>query len=69
MKAFVITNEAGRVVGHVRIIDPETRDTPRAGRPVPSAGHRVHEVQLTPDMLKIKTASELHRALEAKLAQ
>ncbi len=69
MKAFVITNETGTVVGHVRVVETDAKDTPRAGRPTVSAGHHVHEVELPHELLQIKTAPELHRALEKHLTK
>ena len=69
MKALVITNEEGTVVGHVRVVETDSKDTPIAGRPTVPVGHHIHEVELSHEMLQIKTATELHRALEKHLAK
>jgi hypothetical protein len=67
MKAFVVKNAAGKVVAHVRVVDSNSKDTPTAGRPLPPDGHTVHETVLTPELLAIKDAAKLHRALEKHL--
>jgi hypothetical protein len=69
MKAFVITNSSGKVVGHVRVEEAKSLDAPRPGHPIPPSGGRVHEVDLLPEHLAIKDAAELHRALERHIAK
>ena len=67
MKAFVITNAAGKVVGHVRVEESKSKGTPTPGRPTVDPGHRVYEIEFPNELLSIKDAGELHRALEKHL--
>ena len=63
MKAYVITNEAGKVVGHVRVEESKSKDTPTPGRPVPMAGHKVHEIEFPKELHSVKDPEQLHREL------
>jgi hypothetical protein len=67
VKAYVITNAAGKVVGHVRVEESRSKDTPTPGRPAVDPGHEVHEIEFPTELLSIKHAGELHKALEKHL--
>jgi hypothetical protein len=69
VKAFVITNPEGKVVGHVRVQESKSKDTPTPGAPVAPPGHKVHEIELPSELHGIKDARELHKALERHLNQ
>ena len=69
MKAFVITNPEGKVVGHVRVQESKSKDTPTPGAPVAPHGHKVHEIELPSELHGIQDTRELHKALERHLKQ
>jgi hypothetical protein len=63
MKAYVLTNEAGKVVGHVRVEESKSKDTPTPGRPVPMPGHQVHEIEFPKELLSVRDPEQLHQEL------
>jgi hypothetical protein len=66
MKVFVISDENGKVIGSVRAHASASKDVPSAGRPIPTKGQQVHEVELPSHLHNTTSIDELHREL-AKL--
>ena len=67
MKAYVITNEQGKVVAHIRFEESKAADTPTPGQPTAPEGHTLHEIEFPSELNTIKEPSELHNALEIHL--
>jgi hypothetical protein len=67
MKAYVITDKAGKVVAHVRETQPGSGPAP--GRPTALPGQTVHEIELPRELSAIQSVHELHQALEKHLGK
>jgi hypothetical protein len=67
VKAYVVTDKAGKVVAHVRETKPGSGPAP--GRPTALPGQTVHEIELPQELRTIQAVSELHQALEKHLGK
>lgn len=63
-KIYVITDASGEVIGTAYMGPREDKDGPVPLVPRPrKAGQRVHEMDYTPELEKLNTAEEVHRAV------
>lgn len=62
-KIYVITGRKGEVIGTARLGRSVPKGTPIPGQPTPEQGHKVHELDYTPELEKLKSPAELHKAV------
>jgi hypothetical protein len=67
MKTYVVISADGDVVGTARIPEEAPEGAPTGGRPTPSPGQTVHEMDLSDEMLGIKDVKEFHEAIRKRL--
>ena len=68
MKTYVVTRADGEVVGTARIPEEAPEGAPTGGRPTPSPGQTVHEVDLSDEILGIEDVKQFHEAVRKKLS-
>jgi hypothetical protein len=67
MKTYVVIGADGNVVGTARTPEEAPEGTPTGGRPTPSPGQTVHEIDLSDEILGIKDVKEFHEAIRKGL--
>jgi hypothetical protein len=69
MKTYVVIRD-GEVVGTARIPEPgeAPEGAPAGGRPTPSPGQTVREMDLSDEILSIKDVKEFHEAIRKSLS-
>jgi hypothetical protein len=65
MKAIVVTDKNGNIVGTARFNENEQMNTEL--RAIPLAGQKVYEIELPNQLQEFITIDELHSALQAHL--
>ncbi len=69
MKAYVITNDKGDVLGHLRADSTESKDTPQVGRPTALPGQKIHEIELPKSLYRVEDTEKLHDELKKLVAK
>lgn len=69
MKAYVITNDKGDVLGHLRAQSTESEDAPQVGRPSALPGQKIHEIELPQNLYRMDDTEKLHLELKKLVAQ
>jgi hypothetical protein len=65
MKAIIVTDENGNVLGTARLNDSESENM--EVRAIPLSGQRVYEIDFPTQLQQIESIDELHSALKAHI--
>jgi hypothetical protein len=65
MKAIIVTDENGNVLGTARLNDSESENI--EVRAIPLSGQRVYEIDFPTQLQQIESIDELHSALKAHI--